>query len=103
MTVNFFVTIQHLIGQLSIGRISIKNQAIGYQIGCSATQTNFVAIECSPSVLDNDANVGFKDRNNFCASMNRFTINHPSGGLVYDFISQPNNLFQFFSYTLHGL
>ncbi len=61
MTVNFFVTIQHLIGQLSTSRISIKNQAIGYQIGCSATQTNFVAIECSPSVLDNDANVGFKD------------------------------------------
>ena len=78
------MAIQHLVGQFDVRRIAIKDQTIGYEVGFPAGQTNFVAIECVPAVLDNDVGMGFKDRDNFFRSRDRFPMDHPAGRLVYD-------------------
>ena len=61
MSIYLFVTIKHLVSQIRISRVAIKNQAIGYKVGLHSVQTDLVAIICLPAIFNDDVGMGFKD------------------------------------------
>ena len=60
--IDFFLPVQHRDGQIDISRIAFDNQAIQDQVGSPAGQTDLVAENRIPAVLDNDVGVRLKDR-----------------------------------------
>lgn len=74
--VDLFLTIEHWDGQIHIGWIAALNNAIEYQIGGTACQTNLVPIDCISPILDNDVGMRLKDGDNLFLEQGLFP---PSG------------------------
>ena len=84
--INFLLSVQHWDGQIDIGRIALDNQAIQDQVGGPAGQTDLMAENRIPAVLDDYIGVRFKDRYHLVCGWNLFVQHNPTMGLVDDFL-----------------
>lgn len=75
--VNLALAVEHVHGQVRIGRIALGDQAIGDQLGSTDAQTNLVAEVCFAAILDDDVSVRFEDRNHFFRARDAFAFENP--------------------------